>query len=165
MKRYASVFPMPKTSRGFTLLEVLVAVMIIAVVIGSLIQLFASNASTFASVRQKILHTNTTSVLLGNAVYGYEKTKTDLAELVKDFNIDNDLRRQLKNVKVEIVYNEVTSIDFAEAAEGVAELESGENGEENLVQEASDAVTALEIGRTTMKINDQSSSFLRVKLQ
>lgn len=165
MKRYASVFPMPKISRGFTLLEVLVAVMIIAVVIGSLIQLFANNASTFASVRQKILHTNTTSVLLGNEIYGYEKAKTDLAELVKDFNIDNDLRRQLKNVKVEVVYNEVRSIDFGEAAEDIADLESGESGEDTLIQEASEAVTALEIGRTTMRVNDQSSSFLRVKLQ
>lgn len=156
---------MPKMSRGFTLLEVLVAVMIIAVVIGSLIQLFANNASTFASVRQKILHTNTTSVLLGNEIYGYEKAKTDLAELVKDFNIDNDLRRQLKNVKVEVVYNEVRSIDFGEAAEDIADLESGESGEDTLIQEASEAVTALEIGRTTMRVNDQSSSFLRVKLQ
>lgn len=156
---------MPKISRGFTLLEVLVAVMIIAVVIGSLIQLFANNASTFASVRQKILHTNTTSVLLGNEIYGYEKAKTDLAELVKDFNIDNDLRRQLKNVKVEVVYNEVRSIDFGEAAEDIADLESGESGEDTLIQEASEAVTALEIGRTTMRVNDQSSSFLRVKLQ
>jgi prepilin-type N-terminal cleavage/methylation domain-containing protein len=156
---------MPKMSHGFTLLEVLVAVMIIAVVIGSLIQLFANNASTFASVRQKILHTNTTSVLLGNEIYGYEKTKTDLAELVKDFNIDDDLRRQLKNVKVEIVYSEVTSIDFGEAAESIAELDSSDTGEDSLIQEATEAVTALEIGRTTMKVNDQSSSFLRVKLQ
>ena len=165
MKRYASVFPMPKMSRGFTLLEVLVAVMIIAVVIGSLIKLFANNSYTFASVHQKILHTNTTSVLLGNEIYGYEKAKTDLAELVKDFNIDNDLRRELKNIKVEIVYQEVKSIDFGEAAESIAELDSGGNGEETLIQEAADAVTALEIGRTTMKINDQASSFLRVKLQ
>ncbi|WP_345975716.1 type II secretion system protein [Sulfurimonas sp. HSL3-7] len=165
MKRYASVCLMPKMSRGFTLLEVLVAVMIIAVVIGSLIELFANNSYTFKSVRQKILHTNTTSVLLGNEIYGYEKAKTDLAELVKDFNIDDDLRRQLKNVKVEIIYNEVTSIDFGEAAESIADIGSGENGDDTLIQEASEAVTALEVGRTTMKVNDQSSSFLRVKLQ
>ena len=165
MKRYASVCPMPKLSRGFTLLEVLVAVMIIAVVIGSLIELFANNSSTFTSVHQKILHTNTTSVLLGNEIYGYEKAKTDLAELVKDFNIDDDLRRQLKNIKVEILYNEVTRIDFGEAAESIAGLDSSENGGDTLVQEATDAVTALEVGRTTLKINDHSSSFLRVKLQ
>lgn len=165
MKRYASVWHMPKTSRGFTLLEVLVAVMIIAVVIGSLIQLFASNSSTFASIPQKILHANTTSLLLGSEIYGYENAKTDLAELVKDFTIDDDLRRNLKNIKADIVYSEVTTIDFGEAAESIAEETSSQNGDETVIKEASEASNALEIGRTTLKINGQTSSFVRVKFQ
>jgi len=55
---------MPKSSRGFTLLEVLIAVMIISVVIGSLLQLFSNNTTTFSSIHQKIVHTNTTTLLL-----------------------------------------------------------------------------------------------------
>jgi len=155
---------MPKSSRGFTLLEVLIAVMIIAVVIGSLLQLFSNNTTTFASIHQKIQHTNTTTLLLGNVHYGYENDKTDLAELVKDFTVDDDLRRQLKNIKVEILYKEVTRIDFGEVAEAFAEAETTDQGEA-LVKEASEASNALEIGRTTLKIGDQASSFLRVKLQ
>ncbi len=156
---------MPKTSRGFTLLEVLVAVMIIAVVIGSLIQLFANNSNTFASIPQRILHTNTTSLLLGNEVYGYQKAKTDLAELVKDFKIDDDLRRKLKNIKAEIIYSEVTTIDFGDASESIAEEASSKTGGETLVKDAADVSNSMEIGRTTLKIKDQSSSFVRIKFQ
>lgn len=154
---------MPKLSRGFTLLEVLIAVMIIAVVIGSLIQLFADNSRTFTSVHQKILHANITTLLVGNMIYGYEDKKTDLAELVKDFNIDDDLRRKLKAVKAEIIYRDVTTIDFNEAAETIAQEQS--SGGETLVTEAGEASNTLEIGRTTLKIDTQSSSFLRIKFQ
>lgn len=158
---------MPKSSHGFTLIEVLVSVMIIAVVIGALIQLFATNTHTFSSVHQKILHTNKTTLLLGNAVYGLENKNVDLAELVKDFNLDDDLRRLLKKEKVEILYTEITSIDFDEAAESIAEEEaaSGENDGQAFIEEAAEATNTLEIGRTTLKIGDQTSSFLRVKFQ
>lgn len=158
---------MPKTSRGFTLIEVLVAVMIIAVVIGALMQLFANNTHTFSSVHQKILQTNKTTLLLGNTIYGYENKKTDLAELVKDFNIDDDLRRRLKKEKVEVIYTETTTIDFGEAAESLAEAENSKDksSDETLISEASGATNALEIGRTTLKIGTDSSSFLRVKFQ
>ena len=158
---------MPKSSNGFTLIEVLVSVMIIAVVIGALIQLFATNSYTFSSVHQKILHTNKTTLLLGHAQYGLENKRVDLAELVKDFNLDDDLRRLLKKEKVEILYTEITSIDFDEAAESIAEAEaaSGENDGQAFIEEAAEATNTLEIGRTTLKIGDQTSSFLRVKFQ
>ena len=141
--------------------------MIIAVVIGALIQLFATNTYTFTSVQQKIFQTNRTTLLLGNEIYGYENKKVDLAELVKDFNIDDDLRRLLKKNKAEIIYTEVTSIDFGDAAEAIAEVEGAQNDneDEGLISEAAEATNALEIGRTTLKINGESSSFLRVKLQ
>ncbi len=158
---------MSKHSSGFTLIEVLVAVMIIAVVIGALIQLFATNSHTFSSVHQKILHTNRTTLLLGSQLYGYENKKVSLAELVKDFNIDDDLRRLLKKERVQVLYTEVTSIDFGDAAEAISEVEASENSsdEEALVSQAAEATNALEVGRTTMKINGESSSFLRVKFQ
>jgi len=158
---------MPKQSHGFTLIEVLVSVMIISVVIGALIQLFATNTHTFSSVHQKILHTNKTTLLLGNSIYGLENKKIDLAELVKDFNLDNDLRRLLKKEKVEILYTEITSVDFDDAAESIADAEaaSGENGNEALIEDAGAATNTMEIGRTTLKIGDQTSSFLRVKFQ
>ena len=158
---------MPKRSHGFTLIEVLVAVMIIAVVIGALMKLFANNTHTFSTVDQKILQTNKTSLLLGNAVYGYENKKTDLAELVKDFNIDDDLRRLLKKEKVEVIYTESTTIDFGDAAEALAENDKTQekNNDETIVTETAAAASALEIGRTTLKVGSQSSSFLRVKFQ
>ena len=156
---------MPK-HKGFTLIEVLVAVMIISVVISALLQLFANNSHTFSSVHQKILQTNMSSLLLGNEIYGYEDKKMDLSELVKDFNINDDLRRKLKDKKIEIIYTEVTSLNFDDAAESLAEAE-GESGDndEGLVTETSEVANSLEIGRTTIKIDNESSSFLRVKFQ
>ena len=156
---------MPKSSHGFTLIEVLVAVMIIAVVIGALIQLFATNSFTFSSVHQKILHTNKTSLLLGNNIYGYEDKKVNLADLVKDFDIDDDLRRLLKKEKAQIRYTEVSNIDFGDAAEALSEAEGGDNGDEGAISETAEVADTLEVGRTTLKIGEQSSSFLRVKFQ
>jgi len=157
---------MPKSSKAFTLVEVLVSVMIISVVIGALIQLFATNSHSFASVHQKILQTNKTTLLLGNPVYGYENKTVDLAELLKDFDLDNALRRKLKREKVEIIYTEVTSIDFGDAAESLAEAKKDDNENSEAIETETGAVTnSLEVGRTTFKLNNQSSSFLRVKLQ
>ncbi len=140
--------------------------MIISVVISALLQLFANNSHTFSSVHQKILQTNMSSLLLGNEIYGYEDKKMDLSELVKDFNINDDLRRKLKDKKIEIIYTEVTSLNFDDAAESLAEAE-GESGDndEGLVTETSEVANSLEIGRTTIKIDNESSSFLRVKFQ
>ena len=156
---------MPKRS-GFTLIEVLVAVMIIAVVISALLQLFANNAHSFASVHQKILQTNMSSLLLGSDIYGYEDKEMDLAELVKDFNVDDDLRRKLKEKKIKIIYTEVTSLNFDDAAESLADAqeENGDN-DEGTITESSEVANTLEIGRTTIKIDNESSSFLRVKFQ
>lgn len=156
---------MAKSSHGFTLIEVLVAVMIIAVIIGALIQLFATNSYAFSSVHQKILHANKSSLLLGNNIYGYEDKKVDLAELAKDFDIDDDLRRLLKKEKVQIFYTEVTSIDFDDAAEALAEVEGGEVDDKAAISETAEVTNTLEVGRTTLKSGEQSSSFLRIKFQ
>ena len=157
---------MPNRS-AFTLIEVLVTVMIISIVIGALMQLFATNSHTFTSVHQKIIETNRASLLLGSIVYGYENKSIDLAELVKDFDIDDDLRRALKNEKVEVIYTEMNNIDFGEMAESLAtdKAEEQDNDEEEVIKETGEATNAIEIGKTTLKINGESSSFLRVKLQ
>ena len=166
MKRFVSVWRMPKHSKAFTLIEVMVSVMIISVVISALLQLFATNAHTFASVEAKIQHTNRTSLILGSKIYGYEKKSVDLAELVKDFNIDDTLRRKLKKEKIKIIYTEVTTIDFDDAAESISEAEDVPEGEdEGVITDASAAASSLEVGKTTVKLNGESSAFLRVKLQ
>jgi len=157
---------MPKSSNAFTLIEVLVSVMIISVVIGALLQLFSTNSHSFSSIQEKIVQTHKTSLLLGNTVYGYENKTVDLAELLKDFNLDNDLRRKLKREKVTIIYTEITSVNFDDAAESIAEIQKDDNLNNEAIETQSGAATnSLEVGRTTFKLAEQSSSFLRVKLQ
>ncbi len=139
--------------------------MIISIVISSLLQLFSNNSHNFTAIQEKIGQANKTSLLLGNKVYGLENKKVDLAELVKDFNIDDNLRRKLKKEKVSIIYTEETSIDFDDAAESISDAESKQNDEEQVITDAAAATNTLEIGKTTLKIGNQSSSFLRVKFQ
>ena len=140
--------------------------MIISVVIGALLQLFSTNSHSFSSIQEKILQTHKTSLLLGNTIYGYENKTVDLAELLKDFNLDNDLRRKLKREKVTIIYTEITSVNFDDAAESIAEIQKDDNLNNEAIETQSGAATnSLEVGQTTFKLANQSSSFLRVKLQ
>jgi len=156
------VSPMPKSTPAFTLVEVLVSVVIISVVIGALLQIFSNNAFTFRSVNTKITETNRVTLLIGNTLYGLEDDKVPLDELLKEFNLEDELRRRLKKVKVEILYTELQSIDFDDAAEAIAQDSDEDQG---LIQDAAEASSALEIGRTTMIIDHQSSSYVRIKFQ
>ncbi len=140
--------------------------MIISVVIGALLKLFSTNAHSFASVEGKIAHTHLTTLLLGNPLYGYEDKTVHLDELVKDFNVDDSLRRKLKNEKVEIIYTEVKKFDFSDAAETLSDNNlSASNVNAGDEQEASGATAALEVGKTTLKTDQYTSSFLRIKIQ
>jgi prepilin-type N-terminal cleavage/methylation domain-containing protein len=151
----------PGYSKGFTLIELMVAVMIISVVIASLLQLFSNNTTLFNNVQTQVGSTVQGTLLLGNREIGFEKETVSLDELVKGFDIDDELRRSLKTKKAFITYTEVRSMDLSDM-EGA----SGEEGtDEEIVAEEGEMAQALEIGRTTLKIGDQSSSFLRLKLQ
>lgn len=148
-------------SGGFTLIEVMVAVMIISVVIASLLQLFSNNNTLFNNVQKQVGSTMQSTLLLGNREIGFEKESVMLDDLVKTFDIDDTLRRSLKSKKAHIVYTEVRTMDLSGMEDTSSELE----GEEAIVYEEGEMAQALEIGRTTLRIGDQSNAFLRLKLQ
>ena len=151
------------TSDGFTLIEVLVAVMIIVVVIGSMLQLFSSNSRFFATMEEKAVGAYHASLLVGTTDVGFENKKVALDTLLLDFKVDDSLRRTLKQIKVDVEYTELMLLDGADFSDAMEE-ESAQMGESAEVADKA-AETAIEIGRTSFTLNGRTTSFIRLKLQ
>jgi len=76
----------------------MVAVMIVSVVIASLLKLRGDTNHLFMQIQKSQKESTTGTFLLWNRNYGLNKSNTNLYRLVEDFNIDDDLRRELINV-------------------------------------------------------------------
>ena len=139
-------------SKGaFTLIEVMIAVMIISVVIMALVKMYANNTHIFMSLQKQVKTNQYASFLIGHKDYGYEDKSISMYELVRDFNLHDDLRRKLKDIKVKVVYMELDRIDLSDSATEDLENET-----------ASELV--LEVGKTILKTESSSSSLMRFKL-
>lgn len=148
-------------SRGFTLIEVVVAVLIISVVVAALLQLFSNNTRLFSTIQQKMGLSTQASLLLGRRDVGFEKMSISLDRVLGDFRMDDELRQRLKGIEAEIEYREVMQFDgsdFFAQREALAEAEDKEVGS----QASADVI--FEIGRTSLRLNGQSMSFLRLRL-
>jgi len=132
---------------AFTLIEVMVAVMIISVVIMALIRMYSNNTFLFSSYKKQGKINQYTSLLIGNKDYGFENKEIHLYDLVSDFDLDDDLRRKLKAQKAKIQYKILNIIDLSE--------ESNESA----------TGMVLELGNTLLKTNDNSLSLLRLRTQ
>ncbi|QOP41714.1 type II secretion system protein [Sulfurimonas marina] len=132
---------MAKQRSAFTLIEVMVAVMIVSVVIAAILQVRGDANNKLLWLQQSIKETQYNSFLLGTSEkYGFEKSSISLKEFVDDFELESDLRRELKAVKVKISYDEID--DF--------ETPTG---------------SVLEIGKTKLESKNFSASMIRVKIQ
>jgi len=132
---------------GFTLIEVMVSVMIISVVIAALLELNANNSHLFIRIKNE-LSSQKYLTLLTSSSYGFENDSLTLDRLVEGFDLDDDLRRELKNIKAKVIYQEVDKIDLSQG--------SDEDTASNL---------SLYIGKTILKLPSSSTSLLRIKLQ
>ena len=97
--------------RGFTLIEVMVAVMIVSVVIAALLKLRGDTNHLFTQIQKNQQHSSMATLLLWNRQYGLQKSSTNLYNLVDTFDLDDDLRRELKNVKATITFDRVKTIE------------------------------------------------------
>ncbi len=98
--------------KAFTLIEVMVAVMIVSVVIAALLKLRGDTNHLFMQIQKSQKQSSVGTFLLWNKDYGLDKSSANLYRLVENFNIDDDLRRELKNTKVEIKYKRIQNIEF-----------------------------------------------------
>jgi hypothetical protein len=93
-------------------MEVMVAVMIVSVVIAALLKLRGDTSHLFMQMQKSQKESSIATFLLWNRDYGLDKSSTNLYSLVENFDIDDALRRELKNVKVEIKYQRVKTIEM-----------------------------------------------------
>ena len=126
----------------------MVAVMIISVVIMALLEMQGNTTNMFSKLHDSIKTDQYTSLFIANKQYGFDKKSIRLDDLLNNFRVEDDLRRELKNTKVEISYKKLDYFD-----DEVGSEDKSETG------------NVLEIGRTTFKIGKLSTSMLRLKIQ
>ena len=156
---------MHKGRSAFTLIEVMVSVVIISTVIMALIKLFANNTHIFASLQKKNETSQSLSFMMSNYNYGFEDDKITLYDLVEDFDLESDLKRKLKDTKIELIYQELDKIDMSEF-DGT-DKENEDLYEEDVEEDVKNASSSLvfEIGKTVLKTGDSSSALMRIRLQ
>ncbi|MBU1659428.1 prepilin-type N-terminal cleavage/methylation domain-containing protein [bacterium] len=154
------------SKKGFTLIEVMIAVVIISVVILALVQMQGNNTHMFFALDKKSKINQYSSFFISNSQYGFEGKSVFMDALVADFKVEDDLRKELKKVKVEISYQEVERIDMSKFSDAQEEVQDELQKEKNI---NSDMV--FEIGKTIIKIDIASSNItssnalLRLRMQ
>ncbi|MGE4419530.1 MAG: prepilin-type N-terminal cleavage/methylation domain-containing protein [Sulfurimonas sp.] len=119
MKQFVSVWDMRKKIQrdGFTLLEVMIAVMILSVVIMALLQMYANGVHIFKSVNIKSQTNQYISFLTGNEKYSLQNDTFSLDRLVEEFEIEDELRRELRDIKVELLFENIKNTKSSSIAE------------------------------------------------
>lgn len=134
--------------KAFTLLEVMVAVLIISIVIMALLQMRGHSAHIFSSLTQKLEINQYLSFLVSNDDYGFEQDSLTADRLLKDFDVERGLRQNLKKVKIDLIYQELESIDLDE--------QDDDNPSSGMI---------FETGKTILKTDRSSVSLPRIRLQ
>lgn len=158
---------MLKGRKAFTLIEVMVAVVIISIVILTLLQMFANNTHIFLSLKKKTQINQYSSFFVANSERGFEDDDTTLYRLIEEFQLEDELRRKLKEDKIKVIYQEIETIDMSEFQD-IEEEEESEVGEEEAQEEEdkeSNSNLVFEIGKTILKDDESSVSLLRLRLQ
>lgn len=152
---------MPKRhhARGaFTLIEVMVAVMIVSVVIAALLHMQGSASNSLFEMKKMMRSSQYGSLLLEQSQkYGFENSRVDLGALVEEFELESDLRRKLGGIKTALSYEELHLLETSEMMDELAD-------DSNLSDAQSQGVV-LEIGKTQLKSETFAISLLRVRLQ
>lgn len=130
---------------AFTLIEVIVSVMIISIVIMALLEMKSNNSFMLTSLKKQSDNEQYISLLITNKDYGFEDKKIRLDALVKEFDVDDKLRKKLKNIKANIIYKEISIIDL--------------NEEDN-----SSSSMIIEIGESSLKMDNASAKIYRLKM-
>ncbi len=88
--------------RAFTLLEVMIAVMIVTVVIAALLELQSNTTYLFGRLGEQRKADMMMSLLIGSRYSGVENDGLTMDRSVERFFISDELRQELKQIKAEI---------------------------------------------------------------
>lgn len=148
-----------KARDAFTLIEVMVAVIIIAVVIAAMLQLFSNNTYQLQNIDKRLDDALGATMMLGIGAEGFETQSTTMETLVEGFELDDDLRRRLKLQRVEVIYE--ADLQLKDDTDDSDDTET-----EGLTDEAEEAGEGvyLEIGRTAIQHDDVQASLVRLRL-
>ncbi len=127
--------------------------MIISVVIMALLQMYANSNHIFSVFKEKTKTNQYSSFFISNQMYGLENKSIHMDELVSDFKVEDDLRRKLKDMKAEVLYQVVGQIDMSESDDAT---EEGSDTSSNMI---------LELGKTILKVDNSSNALLRIRIQ
>ena len=142
---------MLRGKKGFTLIEVMVAVVIISTVIMALLVMRGNSSHMFMSFSDKLELNQYISFLISNTKPNGDNNTTTIENILSDFDINDDLRKKLKNIKVKIIYQELTQIDLNQ--------DSDNNNENN------SSSKIFEINKMILKTDKTSTSLLRLNTQ
>ena len=138
--------------KGFTLLEVLVAVMLLVVVITALLRVQADTTQGFLHLAKKRQTIGYATLLQGGS-YGFVKEHVTLDRLIEGFDVDDALRTELKQKRMDISYQREYTLDDAPPQEQAQE------------EQDKDAALAVELGLMNISIDANGYSFVRIRLQ
>ncbi len=135
--------------KAFTLIEVMVSVMIISVVIMALLKMQGNSTHIFSKLISKLEINQYTSFFLSNKDYGFTREDISLDKFLREFRVEDDLRRKLKNIKVKINYDKLDRYGDS--------IDNQEN--------SSNSSMVLEVGRSSILLNNSKVSILRLRIQ
>jgi len=150
---------MLRAKKAFTLVEVMVSVIIISTVILALLEMQGNTNYIFLKFKSKLSVNQYLSFFIANEEYGFEKDNISLDDLLSDFRVENDLRKELKNIKVKLIYEELDSFDMSEVdEEDYEDMQDIQDGE-------STSNVVFEIGKTVLELENNSAYLMRFRIQ
>ena len=125
---------MPSMTKAFTLIEVLVSVMILAVVGTGLLEISTNSKHNFIFLKEKSEFTRLASIAFIHNNQKFHHKDMTLYDFIKDDyeNIDDDLRKYLKEIKVHYSHEEISTFNplqgsLDEQNQDEEEMQSGLN--------------------------------------
>lgn len=138
-------------------MEVMVAVVIVSIVIAALLQLQGNTTHKFFGIKDMMRINQYNSFLLSvSDKYGFESSNIDMKRLVDEFELESDLRRRLKSMKLKVEYEELISRDMSKFDDSAESDEESENSSSSLV---------FEIGKTSLSTKEFNTHLIRVRIQ
>jgi len=155
---------MAKARDAFTLIEVMIAVLIISTVIMALITMSGNNTHLFSTFKNQKQINQYASFFIANNKYGLENEDVTLDKLVDEFDLETNLRRELKTKKVAVNYQIIDEIDMSEFEEKDEE-DLDDYVDNNSEDENVNSSLIIEIGKTVLRVKDSSVSLLRIQIK
>jgi len=150
--------------KGFTLIEVMVAVMIVSIVIAALLKVQGNSSNKLIQLQKMMKTTQYSSFLLANSQkYGFESTTTNMADILDDFKLEDSLRRKLKTIKIDISYDQLDTLDSSDFSnDDQTAQDQTIQDDTNDAQQGQNLI--LEIGKTVLKSDKFTNSLVRVQV-